>query len=259
MTIFITGTERSGTTVYRELLCSTGYLNADEIFHGVLNNKYRFFDYVYQKVLLDKSYIFPIYHRDFFYNFIDHLQSLGFKNVVADVKYQDYSLLNSSYLLKEERPFFIEYLQITNYPVIHLIRKNKLQLLTSKLLAESTGVYSINDDILRPKINKPLEMDCTNLVDKITKLIEKDSEVSVLLSGVTHKFELFYEEMFDESGNFSKKAIAIAEEACSDSGFNPNPILVKVNNSSLGDIFSNFCDIQKSLSGTDYEWMMNEI
>jgi len=248
---------RSGTTVLREFLCSTGYLNADEIFHANLNKDTRFFYYLYNKVIEDSTNLFPINFKNIFYNFINDLESRGHKNVVADVKYHEYRLLNSTYNLYDPLPFFIEYLQVTGYPIVHVVRRNKIEMLISKIIAERTGVWSSTQK-KKKNIFEKVVLNTEKIVSSIEDLIRQDENIADELKKVPSVYNLEYELMFDKVGNFSDFAFSIVENISNDTGFLKIPKLKKQNELRIFERIDNFSSVKNELSNTPYYWMLNE-
>ncbi len=251
--IFITGAMRSGTTVFRELVCSAGYQNLDEIFHGKRNHQFRFFDYLYKKIRLNPDFLYPICYKAIFYEYVQNIEDLTKGLCVADVKYHNYRLLDSSFKLESSIPFFVEFLMTTKYPVIRIRRFNKLRMIVSKKLAEAADIWATNAKSF-PVI--AVDLQPNTVCDEIFHLQNQDEKIENLLSLVPNVYRIDYESMFLESGDFSPFAVSIAEHATNSKLLTTKPILIRQNPERLSSLIANYEEVEFALRGTSVEWML---
>ncbi len=255
--IFITGRQRSGTTVFRLLLENHGAYNADEIFHGVLSRKDRFYEYLYQRVLEDKNLIFPAHHQRIFNDYIGflRLQSAG-RPIAMDVKYNNYNLLTPPHKLMKSESFIIDYMQASKAPVIHIERKNKLRIYISQLIAQKTGIWGIGKKENIPSGRLGITVDLKNMQQELKNITHATEIARKKLSKLEHVYEISYETMFDSEGNFSTDIMQIVRDVLAIQQVNPKPAHVKINSEPLTEIIANYAAVARVLAGTDYEWML---
>lgn len=255
--IFITGRQRSGTTVFRLLLESHGAYNADEILHGTLSRKDRFYEYLYQRVLEDKSLIFPAHHQHIFNDYIDFLRSQsGGRPLAMDVKYNNYELLTPAYKLMKAESFIVDYMHTTKAPVIHIERKNKLRIYISQLIAQKTGIWGIGKKENIPAGRLGITVDLKHLNQELRKITNTTETAKNKLKKLEHVYEITYENMFDSEGNFSNGVIQIVRDVLGIQQVNPKPAHVQINPEPLTEIITNYDEVVQRLKGTPYEWMV---
>ncbi len=254
--IFITGRQRSGTTVFRLLLESHGAYNADEILHGTLSRKDRFYEYLYQRVLEDKSLIFPAHHQRIFNDYIDFLKSQsGGRPLAMDVKYNNYDLLTPAHKLSREESFIVDYMHTNKAPVIHIERKNKLRIYISQLIAQKTGIWGVGKKENIPSGRLGITVDLKDMKQELRKITHSTEIAKNKLSKLEHVYDITYENMFDLEGNFSSDVMQIVRNVLGIEQVNPKPAHVQINPEPLTEIITNYDAVAQALKGTPYEGM----
>lgn len=254
--VFIVGRQRSGTTVIRELFSSHGALDAEEIFHGTLNHKYRFYEFVYQAVQQDKSLIYPIHHKQLFHQYIDFLRSESKgAPVVLDVKYFAFNLLSSSYSLMPPQPFVAEYIRNTQAHVVHVVRQNKLRIYVSECLSEKTGVWAVAKKSEIPQ-DRQLKVDVEHMFNALEQLEQQANRAEKVVGALPNVHLFHYEELFDAEGNFREQIGEVVKGIMGVGQVNLRPSTIRMNSEPLSDIIQNYGAVQKRLAGTPYEWML---
>lgn len=254
--IFITGHQRSGTTVFRLLLESHGVYNADEIFHGYLKRKDRFYEYLYQRVLQDKSLIFPGHHQQVFYDYIGYLKELSQgKPIAADVKYNNFHLLTPPFKLKQDGSFILDYIASAQAPVVHIVRKNKLRIYISELIAKKTGVWGTHSQARITQDRLGLKINVQDMQQKLRGISQTAESAAKKLSSLGNLHTLVYEDMFDPQGRFAPAVVALVKDLLNVETVNSDPAHIKINPEPLSAIIENYDEVAVALQGTPFEWM----
>ncbi|MGE6318931.1 hypothetical protein ACQKEF_01415 [Pseudomonas oryzihabitans] len=241
----------------REFLCSSGALNADEIFHGVLNNDYRFYSYLNRRVQEDPNLIYPILQKECFYEYIAWLLDCSKGGeVVADVKYKNFNLLSSSYSLIPQEPFFIEFLRVTSPKVIHVRRRNKLAIILSRKISELTGMWAASHVEERPVYGDKIVLDAKSILDEIKSMNDEEELADRMLRSACYVHEIYYEEMF-EGSNFSSAVFAVANELLPGQILSKKPANVKMNIKKLSEIVANDNEVTSAFIDAGYGWMLD--
>jgi hypothetical protein len=104
--VVVVGRQRSGTTVVRKAIQSTGrYKDLNEIFHSdFLANPadYKFFAFLYNKILSDPHYILSDRWESTFDEFVDLCVSDHTEGIVFDIKYNALNFVNPPPLLASD-------------------------------------------------------------------------------------------------------------------------------------------------------------
>ncbi len=254
--IFITGHQRSGTTVFRLLLESHGVYNADEIFHGELKRKDRFYEYLYQRVLQDKNLIFPGRHQQVFYDYIGYLTELSQgKPIAADVKYNNFPLLTPPYQLKKDGSFILDYIASIRAPIVHIVRRNKLRIYISELIAKKTGVWGTHNTARITEDRLGLKINIQDMKQKLNGIQHSAETAAKHLSRVGNVHNIVYEDMFDAQGCFAPPVIQLVKDLLKVETVNPEPAHIKINPEALSEIIENYEEVTAALQGTPFEWM----
>lgn len=259
MLITISGSERTGTTVLRQFLCSSGALDADEIFHGTLDRPHRFYSYVLERVGEISDLIFPVFHGSLFYDFVSTLEAQSDNGIViADVKYKGLRILNSSYSLAKVDPFIKDYLDDTNYPLIHIRRRNKVRVVCSTLISQATGVWSLPREAMR-MYSPTCHIETASILSLLNALEAEELLAEVFFRDLKNRHDIYYDELFNEDGSqFSEKVIEIANKLIPGSRFDVIPRHQRINGRPLSSIIDNYSQVLEVLDGTKFEWMVRD-
>lgn len=255
--VFIIGRERSGTTVFRNLLKRSGAIDCDEILHGDLSRRYRFYRYLQDRLQDDPSLIHPRKHPKVFREYIEELrvQAQG-RPLAMDVKYFALNLIPAHEATAGQSPFLFNFMRNNNAHVVHIIRKNKLRVFISQEIARATGKWSAEKPEQLPR-NKPrINVNPQQALNFIGRLIKQDEAIANILRDIPGVHRLIYEEMFLDNGNFSDKTIEVAE-ACLEKTIEDNrPGNLRMNPDPIAHLVENYNEIHKAISVTQYAWMV---
>lgn len=259
--ICVLGRQRSGTTVFRQMLKSQGAHDVSEIFHHDFSqNPENYFNFLFKKIKKDKKYIHPDWHREVFKEFLDFLEE-KFDNeiILLDIKYNALNIIDSGSLYQEV-PFAIKELASRQSYFVHITRKNKLKILVSELIAQRTGMWGqTQDNNSGITKDKKIYLSSEMALQTISRDEAFESKVSQCISIFTNSFSISYEEMFEKDGGFSQSSQNIASEIFS---LRPNELkydsvsLIKQNPEPLEDLIENFDDLKSEFSDTPYAWMV---
>ncbi|MBR9762948.1 MAG: hypothetical protein GYB53_05315 [Rhodobacteraceae bacterium] len=256
--IFLLGRHRSGTTVFRDLLERCGGMNCHEIMSAKLEAERGFYGYVARRVAEDPKWVWPIRHQRLFADYIEELrgEARG-RRILLDLKYWGLNLIPVSEDVTGARPFLVEFIDTRDSPVIQIVRRNKLRLITSEALLNASGKWFAAagegpDVEEKPKITLPPE----TLLAEIGRLIGMDTAIRAMLAPLSNAHELTYEEMFAESGEFAGRTRALAGQVMGCAEVPLAPSHRKMNPEPLSQILGNYAQVAAALEGSPHEWML---
>lgn len=255
--IFIVGRQRTGTTVFRDLLARHGAVNCDEIFHGDLSRPHRFFGHVLKEMEANPQVIHPHHHARLFHEYIEVERSAaGGRKLAMDVKYFGLNLIPQHEDVDNSMPFVVNFMRHSKAHVVHVIRRNKLRVYVSEEMSRETGRWSAEkaEHVL---IEKPkLKIDVKLALQFIDRLTRQDDRVSTMLAAIPFVARLHYDEMFTADGLFSDAAQDVAARVMDLDGVDPKPGNLKMNPEGLGDLVENYEELAAAIQNTPHEWML---
>jgi len=255
--VFIVGRQRSGTTVFRNLLKRNGAMDCDEILHGDLSKEHRFYGYLQDRLKNDPSLIHPQTHPRVFREYIDGLrQEAQGKLLALDVKYFALNLIPTHEDVTACNPFLVNFMRNSKAHVVHIVRKNKLRVYISEEMSKATGKWSAE----RPEhliSEKPrLQVDPERALRFIDTLIGQDESAARMLQSIPGVHRLNYEDMFEEDGDFSDKTIRVAEICLGVEVENNRPGNLRMNPEPLSVLVANYEELKKAIDDTPHAWML---
>lgn len=255
--IFIIGRQRSGTTVFRDLLARHGAVNCDEIFHGDLNRPHRFFGFVLEEVQRNPHYVHPQHHAQLFREYIEReRREAGGKKLAMDVKYFGLNLIPQNEDVDNRAPFVVNFMRNNKAHVVHIIRRNKLRVYVSEEMSRATGKWSAEkaEHVLTEK--PKLQIDVKQALQFIDRLTQQDDRVKTMLDTIPMVARLYYDEMFTEDGLFSEHVQDVAARFMDRDAVDPKPGNLKMNPEGLPELVGNYDELTQALQGTRHEWML---
>ena len=139
--IVVIGRQRSGTTVFRELLATNGADDVGEIFHADFKDSPRnFFWYLANKARQDVAALHPTGFSRLFEEFLQEniLRDRAAKALI-DIKYNALRFIDGDII--EKTPVAIKLLADRGATFLQIIRRNKLRVVISLLIAQKTGQW----------------------------------------------------------------------------------------------------------------------
>lgn len=257
--IFIIGRQRSGTTVFRQLLAKHGAMDADEILHGDLSRPHRFYAFVGERIKQDPSLVHPMKHPHLFRRYIKHLRALSNgKPIAIDLKYYAFNLIPAPGDLAARRPFIIRYIAETRANVFHISRLNKLRVFVSEKIASATGAWSAQHPHQLPPNKQPLELNVDEMFRGLEELSREDRVAREITAKLPKCHELVYEKMFQTNGNFADDVVAMVGKVLGVDNVNSTPTDMRMNPEPLSELIGNYDEIAEALRNTPFAWMLTE-
>jgi len=161
-----------------------------------------------------------------------------------------FKLMYSQLLIYPEIWFYIIQKQL---PIIHLVRKNNLDVIISKEVRKITNIARIEDGDIELTVLE-IELNTKSLINLLNNLNRQTKIASWLLNSFNVKnIEIFYENLLDDPNEFKRiyEFLSIIETQVETiSKFK------KIITKDHSQIISNYAEIKKILSNTEYEWMI---
>ena len=254
--------QRSGTRVFGHMLAShpsVAYCN--EVFHESASPKNGYFHFLKRQIQQDPEnlqYIYPDRRKSSFKNFLDFTGiEYGKDKFVLDLKYNQLHHLNDYWHLINNQPQILKFIKGKNYPVIHLIRRNILSVIVSLTMASKHQIWHAKQENIKEIKNTKIWLDPDKTLNQIKARKKEINRISSFFENYDNALTIYYEDLFDESQNFSQStADALSKLLKVDSsGFNLKPIFVK-QTSLLSDVIENFQEIEDKLKGTEFEYCL---
>ena len=179
-----------------------------------------------------------------------HPRKVQLERYFKDVVYRPKSgVLISGFKFMYDQTFVfpdaIQWLQNKNVKVIHLIRRNSLKQFLSWEIRSRRGV-SHSYVPLKPV---QVQVDCKNLIDKLSEMEEQKQRFKELLSSAFDSIEVYYEDLTenlsDQLGRLSTFLEVQVKEVSSP--------LVKLNSNQVEELVSNYEEVASSLANTEFE------
>ena len=254
--IFIVGRQRSGTTVFRELLKHEGAFDCDEIFHGDISRPHRFYAYLLDRIAARPELVHPQTHPNLFRDFMRHLSVLAKGAQLAiDVKYFGLNLIPTREDVDGSAPFLFRHMVETEAKVVHIVRQNKLRILVSEEMSKATGKWSLarREDKLTTK--KALRIDPKAALGFIDLQLDQEQRTAEQLAQVSDMETIEYESMFDGE-LFSKHTLSVARRLLGKPDVDAQPRNIRMNPEPISQLVENIDEIADALCGTSHEWML---
>jgi LPS sulfotransferase NodH len=257
--IVVIGRQRSGTTVYRELLARCGAIDRGEIFHSqFVNNKQNFYCYLAEKTSEDVLNLHPTAYPALFNRFLEErVLNAKAKYVLVDVKYNALRYIDGG--MTEKLPAVIRQLNARGASFLHVRRRNKLRVYVSVLVAMKTGRWSDAGDGSLSLEERMVDVPPLPALESVQSDIWFEGKVAEWIKG--HRgWEIDYEDMFDQDGAFSDKAIETAGQLLNKTVTTENAkrvTLKRQNPEPLNEVVRNFDQLKGLFDKTPHTWMLS--
>lgn len=258
--IVVIGMQRSGTTVFRQLLAANGADDYGEVFHAqFLNNPKNFFWFVYKKTQADPAFLHPTMYPHLFKTFItENISATRDEHVLLDIKYNALRIIDMG--MSEAVPTTIRFLEEQGATFLHIIRRNALRIFVSKCIALKTGLWRETSSKQVPLEDKKLLIPPGEALLAVEAHERQETQVRGWLESRRSEV-LVYEEMFEKDGTFSEKALAIAGALLNKTvpkNSTEKVALKKQNAEPLAEYVLNFKQLTTVFHNTPYAWMLDE-
>lgn len=252
--------QRSGTGALGSLLDRQNhpqFYYLGEIFHPEgLGDRHNYFthlvDYVREDPLNAMAQNAPQNFRRFLATFAGEGRTL-----LPDVKYDSLHSLNGPWHAPLVRPWLLEFARAEGAPIIHLTRRNLLEVFVSGLLAAANKVWH-TVDAADVKIRSAV-VDIPKLLRFIDGMQREREVIEQWLDGHRPLVTLDYQEMFDAEGLLARdRADEIARAFGADPITQRRPSFVKQAPRDLPESIRNYDEVARALAGTPHAWMLTE-
>lgn len=252
--------QRSGTGALGSLLDRRNhpqFYYLGEIFHPEgLGDRHNYFthlsDYVREDPLNAMAKNAPRNFRRFLETFAEEGRTL-----LPDVKYNSLHTLDGHWHAPLARPWLLEFARAEGAPVIHLTRRNLLEVFVSGLLAAANKIWH-TADAAEAKIRSAI-VDVPKLLRFIDDMQREQEVIERWLGGHRPLVTLDYQEMFDAEGLVAReRANEIARAFGADPITQRRPSFVKQAPRSLAQSIGNYAEVERALAGTPHAWMLTE-
>lgn len=232
-------TQRSGSSFLGTSLGSHPDITCFEEVFMPRNQGPRSFS-TYRTASLRRRIEYLIARRRTIFRFLDELyasvgpgQSVGFKFM---------------YRQAQRHPEVIAWCERNDVRVVHLIRRNFLKILLSRLQAKRRGIYHAKQAIG----SEPLKIDTRTLKSRLgamASLIERNSRRFENLNCLV----ISYEELVAEQSEVFRRILAFLD---ADPEVNLSSDLVKINREPLANLILNYDEVASVLHGSPYESLL---
>ena len=250
-------TQRSGTGALGTVLDRhDGLKYLGEVFHpDGIGDAGNYFTYLRDVVREDPDRAMPWRSEENLLGFIEQEEArFPGKHLIIDIKYRSLHHLNQSWIGLQEMPWIIRFARQHDLPIIHLTRKNYLELFVSGRLAEANETWHTPDPDTA-KI-KSVEIKIPQMRNFIRALEKEVTLLKRWTNGYDRVFHIEYGDMFGPTGAVKEiHTNAIADLLGVDVFKNRKPAFAKQAPADLTHSIENFDRVQQALAGTPYEWM----
>ena len=252
--IVVLGQQRSGTTVFRELLASSGARDLGEVFHAeFFDDPEKYYWFLSQRIQSDIGLLHPDNQRPLFREFLrEQVAASPEVNAILDVKSNAMRLLDGG--MFEPLPSAVRILTEFDARFVQVIRRNKLRVHVSEAIAQLTGIWRQAGDQGPQVADKRVQINAEVALHAVESSLELDRRAAFSFS-----HPIYYEDMFDEDGAFSEIAreTAAALLDVEVSALAERPLkLAKQNPEPLRDIVENYDELGELMARTPHEWML---
>jgi LPS sulfotransferase NodH len=241
----IIGMQRTGTTVLTHALLSNPALFvAKEIFHPEAVEPESFS--IFCSKARHRSNTETIYGK-----FIDSLRASSRKPVIGvNVKYSSCHRLDGEWKNLTEAPHIFSIFKKRNTKVIHIVRKNMLEVAISNLVARATNVWHSEHNSL--KAYEPVAIDSASVIDILKTYEREKAAFESYIQSYPWRITVFYEDMF-QNGVFSERELArVSAFLGVNNIFCTTPFLTKIIPSDLSKAVLNWSDIRLKVKDAGY-------
>lgn len=256
--IVVIGRQRSGTTVFRELLVAAGAFDAGEIFHrDFMNDRRRFFAKVWALAAENPVAIHPTEYPRIFRSFLGELRAMGGGRPAAiDIKYNALRIVDGG--IAEGVPAAIRIAAGEGARFVHLRRENLLRVQVSLAVAQATGRWRETEEQGSiPVSARRVRLDPVGTLQQVAADAALARNVSAWLAHLPHH-TLTYETLFAPGGHFAAEALTAVAALLTPDFVAPTPVMRQQNPEPIAELVANFDEMVRVFSDTEYAWMLEK-
>ncbi len=248
------GTGALGTTLDRQ----PGIRYLGEVFHPAnVGQPLNYFTWLRDMAAEDPNAVLPDRGVEVLGRFLEKVVDPDAGLPILDVKYNSLHHIRSGFQAPNDVPKLIAICREAGTPIIHLRRRNQLEVFVSGLLADANKVWHARD-VAQIKIES-VRVATGPLLRFLASGVLQDQLMVRWLGARTRVLTVYYEEMFDPDGQVSQ---ATATSLAGFLGLEPftdrSVIFVKQNRRPLREAIENYDEVAEALSGSEFEWMLAE-
>lgn len=256
--IVVIGRQRSGTTVFRELLVAAGAFDAGEIFHrDFMKDRRRFFAKILALAAENPIAIHPTEYPRIFRSFLGELRAMaGGRPAAIDIKYNALRIVDGG--ISEGVPAAIRIAAGEGARFVHLRRENLLRVQVSLAVAQATGRWRETEGQGSiPVSARRVRLDPAGTLQQVAADAALARSVSAWLTHLPHH-TLTYETLFEPNGHFAAEALTVVAALLTPDFVAPTPAMRQQNPEPIAELVANFDELVRVFSDTDYAWMLEK-
>ncbi|MDK2970652.1 MAG: hypothetical protein PWP23_407 [Candidatus Sumerlaeota bacterium] len=262
--LFLIAPQRSGTTVLRETLATSGLFDPyGEVFHPEKGDYYSFFHFLKTEPECAQLYLFPTKENktELFTRFLEYCHQRSTKRYVfIDVKQNSLHHFNTIWHSPSQPPFLLDLLVKGNHPIIRLVRANLFKQALSTIVAKETGTWHLRAGEKLDTSGVSLRIDPAKMLRRMNALQQDNEMIDRALEGHKRLVKLFYEEMFVGNNllapNIPRKLAKLMKEA--ELKNLPRQLPLAKSITSERDLVSNQRELLRFFADTPYDGMVRE-
>jgi len=261
--LFIIGKERSGTTALRSMIASTGkFDDYHELFaeHSLAGGHSEFAKFVSAQEIDRAQMLLGRTKLRLFMEWIAHIDKSNGGTPLIDVKYGYVNFFDSWWRVRY-RPAMMQLAQGEGFKYIHMVRRNKIEILSSLQQAmQSNSWVQANDRASPEAYLRPVEMDIDRAIYKIETLIMEEEVVRSYLNDSPHHLAVHtieYEDLFARDVDIAMRTRRSLAEFLEVREDQLVPKVMKQDNRALDARISNYEELSRLLAPTKYAWMLD--
>lgn len=262
--LFLIAPQRTGTTVFRELLASSGkFYPFGEIFHPDKGEFYSFFSYLKKNPAAATLYLYPSKENkealfDLFFK--DSIAKCKKKYAFYDVKQNSLHHFNTAWHYPSQPPFMLELLLKHNVPIVRIRRRNLFKQALSTIVANKTGKWHIKEGEHLDLSDLSLKIPKKRMAQTLLSMKTDNEMIDQALKGYDRLLELEYEKMFVRNQFLDESIPSRLSQLMRDEELSYLPLKLPLSKSVRNEksMIKNSDELIAFFQGTEFEWMLKE-
>ncbi|MGK7946198.1 MAG: sulfotransferase domain-containing protein [Microcystaceae cyanobacterium] len=176
---------------------------------------------------------------------VNHCQAMGFKVMYDQIGLKPEILIN---------------IVIRRYKIVHLMRNNYLDIIISRANAWGKEGTKVGNKVVfttKPVDLKPIELDCSKLIEEMAKLEHESRKYQFLLKYIPNKvININYESLLNNRESVLEELCSFLEVKCLGSELQSS--LQKISSKSNQEKIMNYTEVKKTLENTKYSVFLED-